>query len=84
LIQFFSCIMLYSIDCSLTAHQFLYIDLVALVPLSILMALTGSFEKLTNEVPTATLFYYPVLTSVFASAMIQLAFAMFFFINVKS
>ena len=35
LIQFFSCIILYSIDASLTDWQFLYIDLVALLPLAI-------------------------------------------------
>ena len=35
LIQFFTVIMLYTVDASITDHQFLYIDLIALIPLSI-------------------------------------------------
>ena len=33
--------------------------------------------------PTATLFYCPVLTSVIVSSMIQLAFQLFYFINIR-
>lgn len=62
--------MLYSIGSNITNNQFLYIDITALVPLSIVQAWTGSYEKLTKDVPTATLFYYPVLLSVFVSSMI--------------
>jgi hypothetical protein len=72
--------MLYTIDANITDHQFLYIDL---VPLSIFSAWTGAHEKLNKEVPTATLFYTPVLVSVIMSAAIQLAFQVYFFVNVK-
>jgi cation-transporting ATPase 13A3/4/5 len=61
----------------------LYIDLVALIPLSIFSAWTGAYPKLTKDLPTATLFYTPVLISVFMSALIQLAFQVYFFVNVK-
>jgi len=82
-IQLISCAMLYSIGNNITDTQFLYIDLIALVPLSIFQAWTGSYHKLTKDIPTSTLFYYPVLTSVIVSTFIQLAFQFFFFFNVR-
>lgn len=81
-IQFFSCVMLYTVNSSLSDHQFLYIDLVALVPLSIFSAWTGPYQTLNSNLPTATLFYMPVLVSVFVSAAIQLVFQVYFFLNV--
>ena len=83
IIQLISCTLLYAIGQSITDSQFLYIDLVALVPLSVVQAWTGSYESLTRDVPTATLFYFPVLLSVCASGAIQLAFQAFFFFNVQ-
>lgn len=74
LIQLFSVWLLFTKDTSLTDSQFLYIDLVVLVPLAIFMARTGAYEKLMIEVPTATLFYFPVLVSVVGCAFIQLGF----------
>ncbi len=74
LIQFFSCTMLYTVNSSLTDHQFLYIDLVALIPLSIFSAWTGPYPKLNKHLPTATLFYQPVLISVISSSLVQLVF----------
>jgi len=74
LIQLFSVWLLFTKDATLTDSQFLYIDLVVLVPLAIFMARTGAYEKLMIEVPTATLFYFPVLVSVVGCAFIQLGF----------
>jgi len=62
--------MLYTIGANTTDHQFLYIDLIALVPLSIFSAWTGAYESLNKEVPTATLFYTPVILSVLMSSII--------------
>ena len=73
-IQLVSCTMLYTIGNNITDAQFLYIDLIALVPLSIFQAWTGSYHKLTKDVPTSSLFYCPVITSVVISALIQLSF----------
>ena len=83
-IQLITCTMLYAIGSNITDTQFLYIDLVALVPLSVLQAWTGSCEKLTKDVPTATLFYFPVLTSVIVASCIQLAWQLFWFLNIKN
>jgi len=82
-IQFTSVIMLYCINANLTDSQFLYIDLVALLPLAIFQAWTGSYGKLTKEVPTATLFYFPVLVSVFTSTFIQLGFQLWLFYDIR-
>jgi cation-transporting ATPase 13A2 len=70
MIQLITCVMLYCIGSNITDRQFLYIDLVALVPLSVVQAWTGSYHKLTKDVPTATLFYFPVLLSVIVSSLI--------------
>lgn len=70
LIQFFTSILCYTKGAAITDGQFLYIDLVALVPLSIFQARTGSYHKLTKDMPTDTLFYGPVLISVGVSALI--------------
>ena len=75
--------MLYSIGSNITDTQFLYIDLVALVPLSVVQSWTGSYHRLTRDVPTATLFYFPVLLSVIVSSLIQFAFQIFFFVNIR-
>lgn len=64
--------------------QFLYVDLTALVPLSIMQAWTGSARKLTKDMPTATLFYYPVLISVGTASLLQLIFQIFFFVNIRN
>lgn len=69
-IQLVSCTLLYAVGSNITDTQFLYIDLVALVPLSVVQAWTGSYHKLTKDVPTATLFYFPVLLSVIVSSLI--------------
>jgi hypothetical protein len=67
--------MLYTVNASLTDHSFLYIDLVALIPLSTFSAYwTGAYPKLAKDLPTATLFYEPVLISVFMSALIVVLF----------
>jgi len=49
----------------------------------VVQAWTGSYGKLTKDMPTATLFYFPVLLSVIVSSLIQLAFQVFFYLNVR-
>ena len=78
-----SCSLLYCTGTNITDSQFLYIDLVALVPLSIAQAWTGSYHELTKHVPTNTLFYFPVLLSVIVSSLIQAVFQIFFLLNIR-
>ena len=73
-IQLITCALLYTVGGNITDKKFLYIDLVALIPLSVMQAWTGSCNKLTKDVPTASLFYFPVLLSVCVASLIQLAF----------
>ena len=70
LIQFFTVAMLYAVNANLTDYQFLYIDLVCLVPLAIFQATTTASPHLSAATPTTTLFYFPVVVSVISSAII--------------
>jgi len=82
-IQLTSAVFLYTVGTTIMDMQFLYIDLVALVPLAIVQATTGSSDKLTKDMPTATLFYFPVLLSVIVSIIIQIGTQVFFFLDVR-
>jgi cation-transporting ATPase 13A2 len=75
--------MLYGVGGNITDNQFLYIDLMALIPLSVMQAWTGSYHKLTKDKPTSSLFYFPVLLSVCTAGVIQAAFQVIFFLNVR-
>jgi cation-transporting ATPase 13A3/4/5 len=83
MIQYISVLLLIPDGCTLTDKDFLYADIVALVPLSIMMAWTGANPKLTEHLPTASLMYLPVIISVVGSTLIQLGFQVFFFLHVK-
>jgi len=67
----------------LSDYQFLYIDLVLLIPLSIFMGDTNAYEKLTPHIPTGALISLPVISSVLSSFAIQFGFQVFSFIFVK-
>lgn len=70
MIQFISVLLLIPDGCTLTDKDFLYEDIVALVPLSIMMAWTGANTELTEHLPTASLMYLPVIISVVGSTLI--------------
>lgn len=76
-------LLLAPIDAWISNPQFLFIDLVALVPLSIFQAWTGAHEKLTPDIPTATLFYTPVVLSVAGSGAIQFINQLFWYMSVR-
>lgn len=83
MIQFCTVTLLYAVGSNLTDTQFLYIDLVILVPLSIFMGQTGAYKELTPHLPTGSLLSFPVLTSVLGSVVIQLIPQFFVFFWVK-
>jgi cation-transporting ATPase 13A3/4/5 len=84
LIQFTSVVLLVTMGCNVTDRQFLWIDLLALIPLAFLQSRTAAYPKLTEHLPTASLFYIPVIVSVAGSALIQLAFQLYFFLTVRN
>ena len=51
MIQFFSVTMLYAVGSNLSDNQFLYIDIMVLVPLCIFQAWTGASDQLTKHLP---------------------------------
>lgn len=84
LIQFTSATMLYTIAQNLSDYQFLYIDLVLLIPLSILMGGTRAYPKLTPHIPAGALISFPVIASVLSCFAIQLSFQFFGFFFVRT
>ena len=64
MIQFTSVTLLYFIGSNLTDPQYLYIDLIILVPLSMFMGQTSAYNYLTPHLPSGSLISIPVLTSV--------------------
>jgi cation-transporting ATPase 13A3/4/5 len=61
-IQFTSVSFLYASASNLGDFQFLYIDLVLILPIAIFMGWTGPYPKLSNKRPTASLVSRKVLT----------------------
>jgi len=74
MIQFITVCALYSIGSNLADYQFLYIDLVILIPLSMTMGYTGPYKKLTSYLPAGSLLSFPVLSSVLGQVIIQAFF----------
>ena len=70
MIQFTTVTLLYFIGSNLTDPQYLYIDLIILVPLSMLMGQTAPYSHLTPHLPSGSLISFPVLVSVLGSVVI--------------
>jgi cation-transporting ATPase 13A3/4/5 len=64
LIQALDSLHLYTMGGNITDYQFIYMDLTCLIPLSIVMCWTEAAPTLTKDIPTSSLFYFPVLLSV--------------------
>lgn len=72
LIQFFTMTLLYSFAGTLGNYQFLFIDLVLIVPLAVMLARTTSFDKLSARRPSSELFSKRVLASLFGQVAIAI------------
>ncbi len=83
MIQFASVTLLYLNGMNLTDYQYLYIDLVILVPLSMLMGKTEPYSYLTPHMPAGSLISLPVLASVIGSVVIQISILLFSYLFVK-
>ncbi|KIL68855.1 hypothetical protein M378DRAFT_190708 [Amanita muscaria Koide BX008] len=70
LIQFTSVTLLYSFASSLGDFQFLYIDLIIIIPIAVAMGRTLPYPKIYPKRPTASLLSKKVLTSIIGQAII--------------
>lgn len=71
MIQFTTLIFLYSFGYTLSDGQFVYIDLVLIVPLGILMSRYAPAKKLTAQQPTAKLISVEILVTIFGHIFLQ-------------
>eukprot|EP00835_Amoeboradix_gromovi_P003629 NODE_248_length_12985_cov_0.286357.p4 type:complete len:276 gc:universal NODE_248_length_12985_cov_0.286357:3256-4083(+) len=84
LIQFITVTMLYNVGSNLGDLQFLYVDLLLILPLAITMAYNGPCEYLHSKKPTANLFSVKVLGSLLGQVVVQFAFQLCLYIIIKS
>jgi len=73
-IQFITVCTLYTFAADLADMQFLYQDLIVIVPLSMFMGQTGPYKKLSKMLPLGALISVPVLTSVLGVVVLQMVF----------
>lgn len=71
LTEFTAVTILYYFASNLSDFQYMFIDLITILPVSITMCYTGPYQELSARQPTATLISAPVLTSVVGQVLIQ-------------
>jgi len=74
IIQFVSVVILYWHGLNLTDSQYMWIDLVTVLPLSVVTSWTSSSTHLTSRLPQRSLMSPSVLVSLFGQASIQISF----------
>ena len=86
MIQFFSVTLLYWIGSNLSDWQYLYIDLIILLPISITMGYTEAYPQLTHHRPTGALISVSVLTSILGHVVLQggIQIALYFILRAQS
>lgn len=83
LIQFSSVSILYSLGQNISDFQFMYIDLVLIIPIAIFMGQTGPHPSIHHKRPTARLVSKKVLSSMIGQFIIQLIIQLFAFYWVR-
>jgi len=63
---------LYKQGANLTQRQFLFIDLIFIIPLAVTMSYTQAYHKVSKTKPTSSLVSTPVLTSILGQVVIQI------------
>eukprot|EP00771_Trimastix_marina_P002919 gnl/Trimastix_PCT/4093.p1 GENE.gnl/Trimastix_PCT/4093~~gnl/Trimastix_PCT/4093.p1 ORF type:complete len:1496 (-),score=347.32 gnl/Trimastix_PCT/4093:114-4601(-) len=72
MIQFFSVILLYTINSNLSDSQYLWIDLFTILPLAITMGYTDPYDQLVKQRPSGSLISFSVLSSLFGQMAVIL------------
>ena len=83
LIQFSSVSLLYTLAQNISDFQFMYIDLVLIIPIAIFMGQTGSHPQIHHKRPTASLVSKKVLVSMIGQFLIQFLIQLFAFTWVR-
>lgn len=73
-IQFFSVTLLMIYQSYLSDSQYLVSDIFIIFPLAFFIAQTGSYEKLTNDVPTSSLLSFPIVSSILIHMILSFVF----------
>ncbi|KAL4462608.1 hypothetical protein ABPG74_000438 [Tetrahymena malaccensis] len=86
MIQFFTTTILYTVNSVPGDMQFLYWDLVIIIPLAFLMGLTDAYPKLAKQVPGSSLVSFPVLCSVIGMTLLNGGFQVnyLYFFQIKN
>ncbi|EAR98781.2 E1-E2 ATPase family protein (macronuclear) [Tetrahymena thermophila SB210] len=84
MIQFFTTTILYTVNSLPGDMQFLYWDLVIIIPLAFLMGLTDSYPTLSKQVPGSSLISFPVLCSVIGMTFLNGGFQVIMFFILRA
>ena len=83
MIQFSSVSILYTLAQNIGDWQFMYIDLVLIIPIAVFMGRTGPFPNIDRKRPTASLVSKKVLSSIFSQILLSLGFQVLVFVWVR-
>ena len=83
LIQFTTVSLLYTLGQNIDDFQFMYIDLVLIIPIAVFMGRTGPHTTIFSKRPTASLVSKKVLTSMIGQVIIQIFFQVVGFVWVQ-
>ncbi|EAR98777.2 E1-E2 ATPase family protein (macronuclear) [Tetrahymena thermophila SB210] len=84
MIQFFTTIILYTVNTLPGDMQFLYWDLFTVFPLALLMGHTEASQKLSKQVPGSNLISFPVLCSVIGMTILNAGFQVIMFLILRA
>ncbi|EAR98784.2 E1-E2 ATPase family protein (macronuclear) [Tetrahymena thermophila SB210] len=84
MIQFFTTTILYTVNSVPGDMQFLYWDLVIIIPLAFLMGLTDAYPTLSKQVPGSSLISFPVLCSVIGMTILNGGFQIIMFLVLRA
>ncbi|KAL4505174.1 hypothetical protein ABPG72_016241 [Tetrahymena utriculariae] len=84
MIQFFTTTLLYTVNSLPGDMQFLYWDIVIIIPLAFLMGLTDSYPVLSKQVLGSNLVSFPVLCSVIGMTLINGGFQVIMFFILRA
>eukprot|EP00794_Sanderia_malayensis_P015960 gene15960-17566_t len=85
MVQYLSVLLLYSVRSNLGDFQYLYIDLLIIMPFAVTMSRTGPYETIVPRRPLGSLIHPLVLSSLILQILTQMTFQLgvFFFVKTR-